>query len=803
MVVRAVLVSLLLVACSADDAALRRATLRPEAPAAAPPAPAPAPVPAAPPPLGELSEDMAVPYFRQGPAGAAAQAFARGEWSSARTGFAAAARRASAADAPRLRLLIAACDAELKRWPAAAAGFAAARAAMPLLTDYLSYREAAALYFAKRPAEALARARLVAPDSIVGADAELLIGDVLRGQGDPSATAAHYRAYLSGRKRPIRRDEARFRLAEALEHGGAAERAEALGLYRELTVDAPLSRWGERAAERVTALVSALPEAERAAASRLSADQQLRRGMELFDAMRNPESEAAFGALLAEPDLTPSQRCLAAYHQAQSRFKKRDRTGAAPKFDEAAEFCKAAGDTDKEIKARYQAGRSYAFIGQHDVAVTRYQAAQTVDPRHSYSDDALLREAEEWDSMNKPDDVKRVLSALPKRFPQGDMRAEAMWRLGWAAWRAKKPKEAISWWEQQIAVMPIDDNYWAEGQAQYWIGRAQLALGATDKAAAAWEAAVAKYPAAYYAMLSLNRLREQAPERFAKLLAELSADPPDFDPAAPAFAFKPRPEWASPAFARAMELLRLGFGDPARAELRELGLAAPAGKRRVEDPDLIDKLWAMAFLFDRSGDYGTSHWPTRWHILDYRRSWPTGGNRARWKIAYPRAYWPLLTEHAARNKVPPAMQIAIVREESAFDPQLESYANAIGLTQMINSTATRFAKGTGIAPTRENLRDAEKNVTIGSRFLGFLFQRWRDFTLLVPPSYNAGETAVKRMLAVRGTWDSDEFIEGIVDDQARNYSKRVLGTFFTYTWLYDQEVPEIPLTIPAELLPKR
>jgi soluble lytic murein transglycosylase len=827
MVVRALLVSCLVVACSGDDAS-RRATLPPDsrtatpagsatvssdgvsAPGAAAAAAASgelAPSAAAPPapdgPVAEFSPDMAQPYFRDGAAGKASAAFARGDWKQARALFAAAAKGKRNADAARLRLLIAACDAELAAWPAAAAGFAAARAALPQLADYLSYREAAALYFAKRPAEALRRARAVAAGSIVGADAELLVGDVLRGQGDARATAAHYQAYLAARRSPVRAGEARFRLAEALEQtGGAAERQRALLLYRELTVEQPLSSWGARAAERQAALIAALPVEQRAAAAHLSPDEQLRRAMELFDAMRNPESEAAFAAVLTEPGLSAAQRCTATYHRAQSRFKARDRTGAAPLFDEAAELCKGAGDVDKEIKARYQAGRSYAFLGQHDVAVTRYQAAQAVDANHSYADDALLREAEEWDSLKRPDDVKRVLSSLPKRFPAGDMRAEAMWRLGWSAWRDRKPQEAISWWQKQIEIMPVEDNYWAEGQPQYWIGRAQLALGAKDKALASWEDGIRKYPAAYYAMQGLNRVRELAPDRYAALIGELSADPPGYDPGAPAFVFKPRTEWATPGFARAMELLRLGLGEPARAELRQLGLSAPSDKRRVDDPDLAEKLWAMAYLFDRSGDFGTAHWPTRWHILDYRRSWPVGAQRARWLIAYPRAFWPLLTEHAARNNVPPAMQIAIVREESAFNPQLESYANAIGLTQMIQSTASRFAKGTGIVASRETLRDPEKNVTIGSRFLGFLFERWNRFTLLVPPSYNAGETAVKRMLGVRGTWDADEFIEGIIDDQARNYSKRVLGTFFTYTWLYDRSVPELPLRIPAELLPK-
>ena len=76
-------------------------------------------------------------------------------------------------------------------------------------------------------------------------------------------------------------------------------------------------------------------------------------------------------------------------------------------------------------------------------------------------------------------------------------------------------------------------------------------------------------------------------------------------------------------------------------------------------------------------------------------------------------------------------------------------------------------------------------------------------TLLVPTSYNAGPGYVRRNLKARGTWDADEFVEGIVDDQARNYTKRVLGTYFTYSWLYQHEVPEIPNKIPPELIPKK
>jgi soluble lytic murein transglycosylase len=121
---------------------------------------------------------------------------------------------------------------------------------------------------------------------------------------------------------------------------------------------------------------------------------------------------------------------------------------------------------------------------------------------------------------------------------------------------------------------------------------------------------------------------------------------------------------------------------------------------------------------------------------------------------------------------------------------------------MIFPTAERFAKGTGIKVSRENLRDPTQNVTIGSRFLGFLVDHWKNFMLFVPPSYNGGEGYVTRNLRKKSDWAADEFIEGILDDNIRNYTKRVAGSFFTYSWLYEQKVPEMPNKIPAEIIPK-
>jgi soluble lytic murein transglycosylase len=775
---------LLICACSGEDAHRHAVAPRPEAATAAA-TPADAGVSEVTGAPAKLDESMTVSYWTTPEEKDAASRFALEDWAGAKAAF------SKLKSNPRVELMLGLCDEHLNDAANAATHLAAAYKALPLLADYIGFHYARALWLEHKSAEALDIARKIDRASIVGPDAEILIGDLLQ-TADRAAVVPHYRDYLARHPSGPFYSEARFRLAEALDPGD-----EKMQIYRSIAIEDPLSSWADKAEKALGAPLT------------LTGPEHLKKGLELADAHRNPEAEAEFTAALADAKLPAADRCTAAYHRGQSRFDERQYKDSAPFFDDAIAACKAAGNKDLEIKSNYQAGRAYGRAGSKETAIARYQAAQQVDPKHSYADDAMLREAEEWTAANDGKKVEEVLSAIPTKFPDGDMQVEAMWRLGWRAWREQRYDDAIKWWKEQLRLVKDATSYNGvfgdddRAEAQYWLGRAYAAKKMTDEAVAAWSEVARKYPAAYYSLQALNRLRETAPKQFASVVAEISADPPGYDPKAPAFTFAARPEWGSPGFLRAIELLRLGLGEPAGHELKKLGLAAPNDKKRVTDTDKLDKLWAIAWLNDRAGRHAQSVWSTRWHIIDYRSHWPVGANRARWQIAYPKAYAALLAKHAELNHVPFAMQIGIVREESGFDPLDESYANAVGLTQMIPVTAKDFSKGTGIDPTRENLRDPEKNVTIGSRFLGSLFKDWNNFVLLVPTSYNAGPGYVRRNLRARGTWDSDDFVEGILDDQARNYTKRVLGTYFTYSWLYEHNVPEIPIKIPPELIPKK
>jgi len=58
---------------------------------------------------------------------------------------------------------------------------------------------------------------------------------------------------------------------------------------------------------------------------------------------------------------------------------------------------------------------------------------------------------EKWTSLGDDQKIVATLSVLPDKYPKGDMRAEAMWRLGWHAWKLNQPDDAIRWWKKRTS----------------------------------------------------------------------------------------------------------------------------------------------------------------------------------------------------------------------------------------------------------------------------------------------------------------------------------------------------------------
>ncbi len=97
---------------------------------------------------------------------------------------------------------------------------------------------------------------------------------------------------------------------------------------------------------------------------------------------------------------------------------------------------------------------------------------------------------------------------------------------------------------------------------------------------------------------------------------------------------------------------------------------------------------------------------------------------------------PLIRQQARKHKVDPALVMAIIHAESAYDQNALSKAGAVGLMQLMPATAKRF----GVS----NRNDAAQNITGGVRYLRYLLELFKFDIRLALAAYNAGESAVSK-----------------------------------------------------------
>lgn len=93
-----------------------------------------------------------------------------------------------------------------------------------------------------------------------------------------------------------------------------------------------------------------------------------------------------------------------------------------------------------------------------------------------------------------------------------------------------------------------------------------------------------------------------------------------------------------------------------------------------------------------------------------------------------------------REGIDPELSFHLVRLESEFNPRAISKVGAVGLTQLMPSTATMIEKGV----TREQLFVPKTNLRVGLRYLRTLLDQYKGNVRLALLAYNRGEDAVWR-----------------------------------------------------------
>jgi soluble lytic murein transglycosylase len=384
-----------------------------------------------------------------------------------------------------------------------------------------------------------------------------------------------------------------------------------------------------------------------------------------------------------------------------------------------------------------------------------------------------------------------LLKTLPDEYPNGDMAVEASFRL--AVRRIDKGdwSGAASVLARAVTLVGGDDADAARGtelsgRERYFEARAALALGQREAALVRYEGIVREQPLSYYMLNAYTRLQELDPPRAERARHEA------IEQARAESRPRPPARWeGDPGFSRALELLRLGEITAAVAELDGLGLTRPSA-----GPEL---LWSVARLYSLAGAEKLAHDVARRRLTDWLLRWPAGDWQEAWRIAFPEPYAKVVDASATRTGLKKPIVYAIMREESAFDPDAESIADAYGLMQLIVPTARVAAKGTTLPHDRRALKRPAVNIELGCRTLSRYQAAFADNPLLAIPAYNAGPGKVREWLRARPSADFDLWVELIPFLETRRYTKRVLASRAAYAFLADPEHADQALALPKKV----
>ena len=401
-----------------------------------------------------------------------------------------------------------------------------------------------------------------------------------------------------------------------------------------------------------------------------------------------------------------------------------------------------------------------------------------------------------------PDDATRAAAPLVAELDRRLLEASTAYRQLWQAppdssnaaraaflsglipYGAGDAAAARVAWEKMLDAFPSPEQ---RAQAHLWLAKTDLALlGDSEGASAHLQQAVAAAPHSFYALRAEAWLADQgaAPLSTAKDTIQAPAAP-DWNAVEgwltslwgpEELAAGPSP-FALTAWQQGQEFHQLGLEREATDSF--LSLISQSSSQPWS-------LYRLARAFD---DLGMPHLAARAAagLLAKASSPLEQAPRALVQLAYPLAYLPLIQTAAAENGLSPLLLLAVIRQESFFDPLAASPAGALGLTQVMPPTAEEIARGLNIEGfSTSDLLRPEVSIRFGAYYLGRQLDISADNPYFALAAYNAGPDSAVRWSGSLPISDVDLFVELIDFDETRSYVKLVLENYAVYRFLYGE-----------------
>lgn len=332
--------------------------------------------------------------------------------------------------------------------------------------------------------------------------------------------------------------------------------------------------------------------------------------------------------------------------------------------------------------------------------------------------------------------------------------AELHWWSGLSAFRQERYRLAVTAFTKSALLGKPGAHDRLSSSASYWAARSWLRLGNPDQALKMWEGSYKRAPFSFYGQLAAESIGYSVPYNWQ-------------DPSFGKLSLLNK-NFRFPAAKRALALAQIHKYDATKIEMRrfikKLSRNSSASYMVLaREMGMTDIAYAIAYSLER--DHGV-----RFHAS-----------------LYPMPLW----RPKDGFKLDPKLIFAFVRQESGFNPQARSSADARGLMQLMPATARFIHQG---KLPKNRLYDPSLNLSLGQRYLIHLMniENADGHMLKMVASYNAGPGNVSRWMGRSDFSHNDPllYIESLPWTETRHFVKKVMSNF----WVYHDKIDIAPLT---------
>jgi soluble lytic murein transglycosylase len=624
------------------------------------------------------------------------------------------------------------------------------------LGDYVNFYLGSAYQQTGRFAEAIAAFSVfdkTYPESLLIRDAHVVYANALVADGRAKEAVI----LLEGDRQPVRAD---LELALGRAYEAADQPAKALSIFRNLFYTMPTSWEASQVQGELTKFTPLTPAPPVGLEAHRTRADLLMKGKQFNDAANE------YRTLMTE--VAPPDRRAVEITLAEALR----RSGQGREAKKILEQLPAL-PPDLNAQRMFNLGEIARSANDDDTFLRIVDQLRQFAPTSSWLEQALYSAGNIYLLRRDYDRAIDSFRELQQRFPNGGRASYAHWKAAWLSLRQGRVIEAKTGFDNQIALYPTSSEVPA---ALYW--RARLAEEDNDGALAR----------AFYLKLS-QRYRnyyygDLARQRLAKLK---STDPPvhyallDRVPSIN-LSEKLSSDQVPDDNLRVQKAELLANGGLLDFAVRELRAAAAEQDKAKEQGNWLPV--EIARLYEDAGRYDVAidtlkHAAPNYFALDLPNL-----PRSYWEGLFPKPFWGDLKRYSSSNALDPYLVASLIRQESAFNPNAVSRANAVGLMQLLPKVGKSVAKQEKLKKfDPQQLFTPAVNMQLGTRYFRIMVDKFDSFEYALA-AYNAGSDRVQDWMAQGKYRDPQEFVESIPFTETREYVQNIIRNANVYRQLY-------------------